>query len=81
MSNIKITLTTNEAQELIKLLEILTFDDVATLLERSEGKTPEVAEEAYDVWNVTDNLHRTLLDRGINTPVRSPVPINSPKRA
>ena len=79
MQKLKITLDYKEASELVKLLEVLTYDDVATLIERSEGKSDEIAEEAYHIWSVTDDLHRTLLDKGVSNPSESFRSVNSPK--
>ncbi len=50
-----------EAKAILKLLDVLTFEDVIQMLARHEKQTTELSEKAYEVWSVFDDLHRSLL--------------------
>ena len=62
MKPLLLSLVTHEAEALGTLLQAITYDDVATILERSEGISSETSERAYEIWSTTDDLHRVLLD-------------------
>jgi hypothetical protein len=56
-------LSKNEQEALTVLLNALTYDDVEMVINRSLGSQNSDEDIAYKIWNVTDDLHRTLLDR------------------
>lgn len=58
-----IILSKNEEEALTVLLNAMTYDDVENILSNSLGSLTPVQDIAYKIWNVTDDLHRTLLDR------------------
>ena len=64
MSNLLINFEHEEAEALAVLLNSLSYDDVATIIERTHGVSPEISEEAFKIWDVADNLHRILIDHG-----------------
>lgn len=64
MNTISLSLSRDEAAKLSQFLSILTYDDVATLLERHKGVSPDTSEEAYQIWDAVDDLSRVLQARG-----------------
>ena len=64
MMSTTILLAQTEQEALTILLNVMTSDDIREILERSFTEKPENFDEiAHQIWSVTDDLHRTLLDR------------------
>lgn len=64
MMSTTILLSQTEQEALTVLLNSMTSDDVEKILTRSFGEIPEGFDDiVYDVWSVTNDLHRTLIDR------------------
>lgn len=57
-------LENGEAKALSILLNALTYDDVANLIERAVGVSPEITEKAYEIWDIADSFNMLLLDHG-----------------